>query len=123
MKAQVFYLSSLDSERLELPRECVFNAGVVLDSGRSGVLATVAPPIPGADFDVPGEITEVFITNRHEGDSIDSIAVFPLFVYVARLRNPVQAGDAIPVSNIEIIGWGELYRTQKDAEEHVFDEL
>jgi hypothetical protein len=70
-----------------------------------------------------GDLEEVVLTSRHEGEPLPPAArSFPCFVFVCRpLVDDVQGRDAIDKDEVEIIGWGELYRTRSDADNHVFD--
>jgi len=115
-----YYLSSLESTRLKPVRTCRVTESVVLDSGKPAVLADIDPPVIGQDFG-RDDIGSVLLTARHEGASVDPVSEFPLFVFVAvpavegrPLVSPIRSDE------LEIIGWGELYRTAHDAEHHVF---
>jgi hypothetical protein len=44
-------------------------------------------------------------------------------VFVARpLINDIEAQDEIGKEDVEVVAWGELYRTKADADQHVFDQ-
>jgi hypothetical protein len=117
-----YFLSSLDSYVLEPTRVCKFTSFARFNTGKECVLATVAPPIPGEPFGLSEDISRVLLSIRHEGDSLSAIAEFPCFVHVARLLREIEDDDdAISSSEVESIAWGELYRSQYDAEHHVFD--
>lgn len=121
MNPATYYLSSLDSSRFAPVRECRFERLLLFDSGKTAVVARVSPIVVGQDFNRVADIDTVILTARHEGRSIDPISEFPCFVFVAIpsrheiLESPIRSDD------LEVIGWGELYRTQKDAELHSFD--
>ena len=116
-----YFLSSLESTRFEPVRRCVVQESLIFDSGKPLVRAAIDPPVVGQDFGRP-DITTVFLAARHEGVSVDPVSEFPCFVFIAlppvgreHLASPVRSDD------LEIIGWGELYRTDQDAERHSFD--
>lgn len=118
--SDTYYLSSLESARLEPVRTCAVAESVVLDTGKRAVLARIDPPVVGQDFG-RDDIDTVLLTARHEGASVDPVSEFPLFVFVAVPRtagsdlvSPIRADE------LEVIGWGELYRSAHDAEHHVF---
>jgi hypothetical protein len=117
-----FYLSSLDSVRFEPVRRCELIEYRTFDSGKVAAVAVVDPAVPGQDLGRLGDIDQVLLTPRHEGVEIDAIDEFPCFVFIA-----VPAGNArMPVTPIrsdelQVIAWGELYRTADDAASHRFD--
>ena len=117
-----YYLSSLDSYMLEQPRTCTFEKLLHLDTGKECVLATVDPAIDGERFGDGSDITQVILANRHEGDTLSTIVRFPCFVFVTRLvTEGVENRATVTKADLEIIAWGELYRTRHDAEHHAFD--
>jgi hypothetical protein len=117
-----YYLSSLDSYALEFVRTCDFVAFMQFDTGKVCAVAVVDPPISGQQFGLDRDVTEVVLTNRHEGDDLKNIAEFPCFVHVARPLVPdIRSQNVVTVSNLENLAWGELYRSRSDAENHVFD--
>ncbi len=121
MSREILYLSSLESTRFESVRECRFERLHTFDSGKAAVEVRLSPAVVGQDFNRPGDIETVILSPRHEGASIDPISEFPCFVFIAiprqheRLQSPIRSDD------LEVIGWGELYRTRDDAELHNFD--
>lgn len=122
MAGEVYYLSSLDSVRFEPVRECRFERTLAFDSGKAAVEARLDPGVVGQEFDRASDIVNVILSARHEGASVDHVTEFPCFVFITipragfdRLETPIRSDD------LEIIGWGELYRTRADAERHAFD--
>jgi hypothetical protein len=117
---EIYYLSSLDSTRFEPVRECRFERLLVFDSGKAAVEARLSPTVIGQDFNRPADIETVILTPRHEGASLDPVKEFPCFVFITipRERNVLQS--PIRSDDLEIIGWGELYRTRADAANHAF---
>ena len=120
MGSEIYYLSSLDSTRFEPVRECRFVRLLTFDSGKTAVEARLSPAVVGQDFNRAGDIETVILSPRHEGSSIDPINEFPCFVFITipqqheTLQSPIRSDD------LDIIGWGELYRTHEDAELHSF---
>ena len=117
-----YYLSSLESYALESVRTCDFVAFMHFDTGKACAIATVDPPIPGQQFGLRTEVTEVVLATRHEGDDLQAITEFPCFVHVARpVVSDIRSCDVISAADLENLAWGELYRSKDDAENHVFD--
>lgn len=59
--------------------------------------------------------------SRHEDASLDPIKEFPCFVFIAiPVREGVKLQTPIRSDDLEIVGWGELYRTPDDAKHHRF---
>jgi hypothetical protein len=120
--AQPLYLSSLESVRFEPVRECRIVELLTFDTGKVAVLATIKPGVAAQDFGTGEDISTVILTTRFEGASIIPIDKFPCFVFIAipsagrsMLSSPIRTDD------LQIIGWGELYRSADDARHHKFD--
>jgi hypothetical protein len=120
MIGDTFYLSSLESVRFETVRECRFADMLVFDTGKNAAVACLQPPVIGQDFNCPADLQRVILAPRHEGVSIDPISEFPCFVFIAITHEGRELQSPIRSDDLEIIGWGELYRTYDDAENHVF---
>ncbi len=115
-----YYLSSLESTRLKPVRSCTVTDSLVFDSGKPAVRAQIDPPIIGQDFNRGTDIDSVYLAARHEGVTVDPVSEFPCFVFVAIAVDDRVLASPIRTDDLEIIGWGELYRTHHDAEHHVF---
>lgn len=120
MTTETYYLSSLESARFEPVRECRVERRLIFDSGKVAIEARLSPSVVGQDFD-RSDIDTVILSGRHEGAVIDPVSEFPCFVFITIpkdgdyvLQSPIRSDD------VEIIGWGELYRTREDAEHHSF---
>jgi len=118
---EIYYLSSLDSTRFEPVRECRVQRSLSFDTGKAAVEARLSPTVIGQDFNRGSDIDTVVLSARHEGASVDPVTEFPCFVFITiprygqgMLQSPIHSDD------LEIIGWGELYRTREDAERHAF---
>jgi hypothetical protein len=120
MVGEIYYLSSLESTRFETVRQCRIIDVLNFDTGKSAAVARIEPPVIGQDFNRSADVDVVILAPRHEGSSIDPVSEFPCFVFIAiskeehRLQSPIRSDD------LEVIGWGELYRTFGDAKGHVF---
>jgi hypothetical protein len=117
-----YFLSSLDSTRFELVRECMLVRRLKFDTGKQCALVRLNPPVNGQDFNTGADIEFVVLAERHEGGSLFPIDSFPCLVFIARpLRTDVASTETINKGEVEIIGSGELYRSRIDAEDHLFD--
>jgi hypothetical protein len=119
---QSLYLSSLESVRFESVRECELVDLLVFDTGKVAAVAGLKPGVPGQDFGVVEDIERVILSTRHEGVSIDEIDKFPCFVFIAIPGGGREMlSSLIRKDDLQIIGWGELYRSADDARNHKFD--
>lgn len=117
-----YYLSSLESYELEEPRKCTLLKIIKMPSGKVIAIAEIFPEIIGQKYGCKEDIKYVVISHRHEGFGLFPIAKFPCFVFVAiPLVNDVLTFDKLETSQLNVIAWGELYRTESDARNHVFD--
>lgn len=121
MTGEIYYLSSLDSARFEPVRECRAVRALAFDSGKGAVEVQLTPAVVGQDFNRASDIDTVILACRHEGAEIDPASEFPCFVFItiprhddSVLQSPIRSDD------LDIIGWGELYRTREDAERYYF---
>ena len=121
MQQATYFLSSLDSERFAPVRECRF-IRVVSVGDKPAMFVSVTPGILGQDFGSPEMLGELILTTRFEGDDIRAISDFPCFVFIALQKGELTDGlSRIRAEDLEIVGWGELYRTAADATAHTFD--
>lgn len=120
MKQTSVYLSSLESVRFEPVRKCQYVESLEFDTAKTGVLVRLEPGVSGQDFGISGEITDFILTTRFEGATISPIDKFPCFVFIALPRKKYSAVQ-LRASDLRIVGWGELYRTLDDAENHTFE--
>ncbi len=116
-----YYLSSLDSTRFGPVRRVEVIRSLVFDTGKAALFATIDPPVIGQDFGRGGDdITRVVFAARHEGESVDPVSSFPCFVHIAISNEDYDLQSPIRADDLTNIGWGELYRTADDAEQHRF---
>jgi hypothetical protein len=120
---KTYYLSSLDSHRFSPTRECVFIKRLRFGTGKECALVHLSPGVVGQEYGSLEDLEFFVLANRHEGESLFSIKSFPCFVFISRpLVDNVKNFDEISSDDVEIIAWGELYRSKYDADNHVFDQ-
>lgn len=117
-----YYLSSLESVKFGVTRECVFVKRLQFRTGKECALVKVSPALLGQSYGFTEDFELLIIANRHEGESLFPITSFPCFVFIVRpLVENIIERDQIDNGEVEILAWGELYRTKHDAENHVFE--
>ena len=119
--AETYFLSSLDSTRFEVTRRCTVMTRVYFDTGKECLVVKVDIPVLRQDFNLAEDMDTLILTNRFEGEAFSINIKFPCFVFIARvLIQNIETKTGIDKGDVEIIGWGELYRTRHDADHHVF---
>lgn len=122
MSNETYYLSSLESQIFEPTRKCTFLKKLGFNTGKDCVIAEIDPPVIGQQFGSGDDITYVVLANRHEGDTLFPIKEYPCFVFIARpLIENIFSSKIISKYDLQIMAWGELYRSKSDADNHVFD--
>jgi len=112
----------MDSYEFEKPRKCVFLNKVFLSTGKEAAMVEIDPPLVGQKYGRPGDVKLVVLTHRHESYGLFPITFFPCFVHVAiPTDSDVTREELIDASSLQGIAWAELYRTENDALNHVFD--
>ena len=118
----VYYLSSLDSSRFEQVRRCDVVRTASFETGKTALVVELHPPVIGQDLGFGEDLSRFVVTARFEGDDVSQIDSFPFFVYICLPRagrpglpEPLRAAD------LDVVAWGELYRTGEDAAAHTFD--
>ena len=115
------YLSSLESERFTPVRECRFVRPIVIGERKPAVVVDLSSGVPGDDFGLADDIATFVLTTRFEGVDIGAIEEFPCFVFIALPRLPLSLNvESVSADDLQIVAWGELYRTSKDAKGHRF---
>ena len=121
MSPEAYYLSSLDSTKFGVTRVCVFQKRLRFQTGKECALVKVGPPVIGQDYGLVEDIDLFLIANRHEGEGLSPVKECSCFVFIARpLIDDIEIRDEIAKEDVEIVAWGELYRTKADADQHVF---
>jgi hypothetical protein len=113
-----FYLSSHDIEPPLSPRRCYAIKRLRGKVRDDYLLIRIDPPLIGQPYGMGGrDIDQVIVATRHEGASLFPIRDWPVFVHVARplIEHPEQR-DHVAFYEMQNIIWGELYKTQQDAE-------
>ena len=118
---QPMYLTSAEVRALRKPRLCVFLNCIPGDNRPDSFVASVQPPIDGAEVrsSLPGPIEKVLLAQRHVGFPIAEPKEWPVHVYVVRaLDGTVYTEEFLNAERLEIIAWGELFPTLAAAEEY-----
>ena len=119
---QTYFLSSLESKTFSLTRKCDFLSQSSFSSNKPYIVAKISPPVIGQPFNKSEDIDTILLATRHQGENIINISEFPCFVFIAIPKNDTYSFSNISEKNdLDIIGWGELYRTKHDADHHIFD--
>lgn len=117
-----YFLSSLESRKLEPVRECEYLKPIMFDTGKNAVIIRLNEPLQWENEDGFHESYYAIITARHEGYDVLNIVKFPTFVYVTVLKkNNYEDIDGIAKDDLIIIGIGEIYETYEKALNHIFD--
>lgn len=111
-----FYLTSSEGYKLEEIRSC-FKARRLLGSHPDGyMLCDIAPPIIGQCFGLGAkDIERVVFASRHSGYSIFPVDEWPAYVHVARPLCDLNKKFSLAETDVELIGWGELFKIHADA--------
>lgn len=118
---ETYYLSSLEIVKFERARECEFVARLRLTSGKPCVLVRVSPAVSLQEYNLADDVDTLVLVSRHEGQDITAIQTFPFFVFIAlSLIDSIQSREIISKDDLQVLAWGELYRTTQDADEHRF---
>lgn len=122
MPKKTYYLSSMESKTFSNTRQCLFLKTLYFDTGKKCVLAKITPAVIGENFGSAEDIEYVVLVSRHDEDSMSLLTEFPHFVFIAKsLVNDIGSKLTISKSDLQILAWGEIYRTKADADNHVFD--
>jgi hypothetical protein len=115
-----FFLSAASEMRGDLAavRAC-WTEGRLRDSVRDDyMLVGIEPPVVGQHYGLGGEdITELVISARWTGYSLFPVTKWPSAVYVGRILDKAVIGSqTFAAGQIEMIGWGMIFRTADEAE-------
>jgi len=122
MTMKTYYLSSLESKRFALTRECIFIKKMRFDTGKECALVRLRQGVIGQDYGSADTLELFILSNRHEGENLFPVTSFPCFVFITRpLIDDIEHHDQISSDDVEIIAWGELYRSKHDADNHLFE--
>ena len=111
------YLTSRDvSGDLAKVREC-WRVSPIRGPGNEFLHVRVSPSILGQPFGLGGEdIREIILSPRHAGYSLLKNQRYPLAVHIYRALDAAVFRDKrLTPSDVEMIGWGELFQTHAAA--------
>jgi hypothetical protein len=87
--------------------------------GRRGddyLLVEIDPPLIGQRFGRGAEdVNLLVLATRHAGQSLFPVSEWPLYVHVALARRDLTGAATVAEEDLQLIGWGEIYRTEEDA--------
>ncbi|BCW92246.1 MAG: hypothetical protein ACOYU7_06185 [Bacillota bacterium] len=112
-----FYLASKESYALSQPRRCFPIRRVATDKRSDLLLVRIDPPLIGQAFGLGAkDIEYLVLAPRHESVSLFPVSEWPAHVHVARiLRDAPETRGYLEPSELEEIGWGEIYPDQASA--------
>lgn len=113
------YLSSLESYTFERVWECELLRWTYFDTGKRAAVVRVTPGVPGGNFNFPGEINELVLASRFQGDELEFDSNVVHFVHIGVFVEGEL--DAVPTVDgllVRSLAWGELYSTREAAESH-----
>jgi hypothetical protein len=118
---ETYYLSSLDSVKFSVTRKCEFLKRLRLDTGKECVVVQVSPTVPLQEYNVADDADVLVLLSRHEGQDLSTMSTFPFFVFITRPLIPnIEGAETITKNDLQILAWGEIYRTRQDADDHRF---
>jgi hypothetical protein len=110
---EVFFLSSMDSERFSSVFRCEVERPIELPNGHRALMVSCDPPVNGQELGHPLGISELLLWSRFEDEDLWTFPAFPHFVQICLPYVDLRV-DAMPAS----IAWGEIYKTEGDAHAH-----
>lgn len=118
----MYFLSSLEGDRFKPVRTCRVVRAVVFDTGKVGIVVRLEPPVLGQEFNSGVDLDRFVPATRFEGESISPISSFPCFVHIALpIPGWNDTAEIVSATDLQVVGWGELYRTADDAAAHKFE--
>src|SRR5262249_12105896 len=112
-----FLTSARESPVLEIPLACWIR-GRLEDAVRADhLIVDIAPALLGQRFGLGGsELGRVILSEKHVGDSLFPISVWPCPVYVSRsLDDRIFDSDRFEVRQVEMIAWGVITQSRDEA--------
>jgi hypothetical protein len=116
-----FFMSTAgEYEPLAAPRACWHKARLRDEARDDHMLIEIEPALDGQRFGLgSADITSLIISSRHRGQTLFPISEWPSFVYVARiLDDTVFSSHTFSRDQVELIAWGMLFPTRKEAADH-----
>ena len=111
-----FYLTSSEGYDLKTVRKCYKKKKLIGENLDGYMLCDITPPLFGQKFGL-GEvnISQLVLASRHKDHSLFPIKEWPAYVHVARpVVDNIEDIFFINKSDIELIGWGEIYKDKND---------
>jgi hypothetical protein len=113
-----FFLTTAgENSDLADPRAC-WTKGRLRDRNRDDyMLVEIDPPLIGQGFGLGGnDITLLLLSTKLEGRTLFPITVWPEYVYVTRIVDPVVLKTlTISADQVELVAWGFLYPSFDEA--------
>ena len=111
-----FVMTSSEGYNLEEPRDCVVLQWLDGDCPNRYLLVSIDPPLIGQNYGLGSrDVFEVVLASRHRGYSLCSIVEWPAYVYVALPLGDIRSKPGrLGKDDLELIGWGEIYRKRED---------
>lgn len=116
-----FFLSTAgEFEPLATPRACRERARLRDEHRDDYMLVEFEPPLPGQRFGLgEADITFLVLSSRHQGQTLYPMSEWPGHVYVARVvDNKVPAAGGLSKGQIELVAWGAIFRSLRDASDY-----
>ena len=113
-----FFLTTAgEYDALSNPRECHYRARLSDAFRDDHMLVTIDPPLIGQAFGLGGRnIDPLILSTRHEGHTLFPVDEWPAYVYVARfLDDSALERRQFSQSDVELIAWGQIFRTFDEA--------
>jgi hypothetical protein len=110
-----FFLISTEGPIPGEPHHCVPIKRLRDEVRDDYLLVSVDPPIK-PDISVVGEaIHELVLATRLADESLFPISPWPCYVYVGRLRGASPATETITKEDLQILTFGNLFKTAEEA--------
>ena len=113
-----FYLSCAGEMRGDLatPRACKVKSRLS-DAVNEHMLIEIDPPLIGQAYGLGShDVVELVLSARHQSSFLFPVTEWPTFVYVSRIIDDAVVRNLVIMDGqVEIIGWGAVFRTLDDA--------
>ena len=114
-----FYLSAAGEMRDDLAsvRACWIRARLQGPKARDHILVDVEPPVVGQPYGLgAADIAMLILSARSAGTTLSPVSEWPCEVYISRLlENKIVDTKCFDKDQIEMIGWGTVFRTFGEA--------
>lgn len=112
-----FYLISSEGYGLNHPIACFKRKRLFGKNPDGYLLCDIKPSLIGQTYGRGSEdITQLILSNRHQGYSLFPIREWPSYVHVAiPMSNKLEVNEYVNENDIKLIAWGELYQRKGDV--------